>query len=176
MTYHLTLPQGLITFRNGMYQGSNTQAVWSPCNPNEAGGWQNGDILIVSCSFNLNPSMPTPPPAREYAGLCAGACNATNQTAVTGLINQAKGLPFSTPGRLLGSGITTSATAAATNLFYNATSVTGTFPLRPASRGTLTNYVYQWTMTYNGSNTVANGNTVEIVFGYGDPMDSEVDS
>jgi hypothetical protein len=29
-------------------------------------------------------------------------------------------------------------------------------------------------MTYNGNNTVANGKEVEIVFGYGDPMDSEV--
>jgi hypothetical protein len=176
MIYHLTLPKGLITFRHGIYQGSNTQAVWSPCNPTDNGGWQNGDTLMVSCSFNLNPNIAVPPPSSEYAGLCAGSCSGKDQTTINALIAQAQAIYVPTPGQLLGNGITTSATPADSNLFYNAASVTGTFVLKPAGRGTLPNYIYQWTMTYNGTNTVADGNDVEIVFGYGDPMNSEVDS
>lgn len=177
MDYHLTLPKGLITLRNGIYQGSHTEAVWSPFNPIETGGWQNGDTLAVVCSFNLNPNVSPKPPANQYAGLCAGACNATNQGAVNSLIAQAKSLPLASPGKLLGNGISTATSSPpATALFYKCVATTGTFALQPTSRGTLTNYVYRYVMTYNGSNTVANGNQVEIVFGYGDPMDSEVDS
>lgn len=176
MTYNLTLPKGFITFRNGIYQGSNTEAVWSPCNPDDNSGWQDGDILIITCSLNINPAMTNPPPATQYAGLCAGACNDSDQSTINALISQAKQIYVPSPGQLLGTGITTSATPQPSNLFYNAIAIKGTFILTPPSRGTLTNYIYQWTLTYNGNNTIAKGNQVEIVFGYGDPMDSEVDS
>ena len=172
-TYHLTLPKGLITFRNGIYRGSHTEAVWSPANPKDLGGWQDGDTLIVTCSFNLNPEIPSPPPHTDYVGLCAGACNSTNTSEVNSLIRTARSLGFPNPGELVGNGISTSSSRSASAIFYKCTSKIGTFPLQPPSRGTLTNYVYQYEMLYNGQNTVASGTEVEVVFGYGDPMDSE---
>lgn len=176
MQYFLTLPKGKITFRNGMYQGSNTEAVWAPCNPNDVGGWQNGDTLTVNCTFNLNPTNVVPPPSTEYAGLCVGSCNAANTAGVKALISEAQAIFVPNPGKILGSTISTSPTPAPNAIFYNAKSMTGTFALQPASRGSLNNYIFQWTMTYNANNTIANGTDVEIVFGYGDPMTSEVDS
>lgn len=181
MQYSLTLPKGVIVVRGGIFTGSNTTAIWSPCNPNELGGWLDGDQLTVVCTFNLNPPISPQPGAGEYAGLCAGACSDTDKVGVAALISQATSLFVPNPGQLLStngiSQITSNPTATADNIFYNAQSTTGNFTLTPASRGTLSNYIYQWTMTYNGNNTVvSDGTHVEIVFGYGDPMNSEVDS
>ena len=172
--YHLTLPKGLITYRN-----SNTKAVWSPCNPNDIQGWNQGDILIINCTLDLNPANVDPmPPSDEYVGLCAGACNSNDTDTIKELIEEARNIRYPNPGELLGfnEAITTETTANPENIFYCATEITGTFPLKPSSRGVLENYVYHRRMVYKGKNTVADGNSVEIVFGYGDLMDSEVKS
>lgn len=180
MQYTLTLPAGTITLtRDGIFKGSNTTASWSPCNPldSSAGGWVDGDTLVVTCSLNINPQgLSKLPPSTEYVGLCAGACNATDTTTVNRLIADAKGIITPNPGKLIGNGISTSSSRSTTSIFYNCTQLTESFILKPSSRGTLNNYVYQYSMTYNGQNTVAPANQVEIVFGYGDPMNSEVDS
>jgi len=181
MQYTLTLPAGVITVRNGIYKGSNTQAQWAPCNPLQNGGWKAGDTLLVTCTLNLSPNVNPMPPSTDYAGLCAGACAANNQAAVNALTALAVNLPIPNPGQLLGTGITTSATAIPSAIFYNCIATTGTFvlPAPPPNRGTLTNYIYQYSMAYNAGNTITGaggGNNVEIVFGYGDPMNSEVDT
>lgn len=185
MEYTLTLPKGAITkTRNGIYQGSTTEAQWAPFNPNDRlapnKGWQPGDTLSVVCTFNLNPPGVTPPPpAKEYVGLCAGACATDNPSEIAKLIKEATRITTPAPGRLVGNGIElkpqTPTAPAATSIFYNAVATTQTVVLS-GSRGTLTDYVYKWTMEYNAANTVATGTTVEIVFGYGDPMNSEVQS
>jgi len=176
MKYHLTLPKGAITLRNGIYRGSSTEAVWSPYNPIETGGWEPGDQLEVICTFNLNPDVNPKPPAREYAGLCVGACNSTNQTAVQALESQARSLGLGNKGQLLGTHISTADTAQDSDIFYKSGPTAVTIQLQPTSRGVLENYIYKWNLHYNGGNTVAPGNEVEIVFGYGDPQFSEVDS
>lgn len=181
MEYHLTLPQGTISVRNGIFQGSQTNVIWSPCNPNEMGGWMDGDELNVVCTFNLNPPITPLPGSGEYAGLCVGACSDQDTTGITQLITEAQQIYVPNVGQLLGTSsgqqITTNATPASGNIFYNAQSTSGDFPLTPSTRGTLSNYIYKWVMFYNGSNTVVpSGSNVEIVFGYGDPMWSESDS
>ncbi|MEM7037608.1 MAG: hypothetical protein AAF570_11565 [Bacteroidota bacterium] len=174
MIYHLTLEQGAITLRNGIYTGSSTQSVWSPFNPNDNGGWQNGDELNVVCTFNLNPHVTPKPPAIDYAGLCVGACNSTNSDEVASLESQARTLPRGNKGTLLGNGITTEDSTSSTAIFYNAKPYTATVQLEPTSRGSLVDYVYKWTMIFNGSNTITNGTNTEIIFGYGDPQTTEV--
>lgn len=173
MHYLVTLPQGSITItRNNTFVGSQTAAAWAPFNPDNAGGWNDGDTLSVVCTYNLNPGTTPLPPASEYWGLCVGACSASNQAGVTALKSLAYRLPSTDQvGALLGTNISVSASPNPQDIFYGATSATTTIPLKPPSRGTLTNYVYKWTMTYNGSNTVVtSGDDVEIVYGYGDPQ------
>ena len=102
MKYHLTLPKGAITLRNYIYQGSQTHMRWFPENPLKQGGWKDGDILTVICSFNLNPDIYPLPNSTEYVGLSAGACNSEDAAAVQALINEAKSLPFGSKGSLLG--------------------------------------------------------------------------
>lgn len=174
MVYHLTLEKGAITYRNGIYRGSSTQAVWSPWNPLETGGWKAGDQLSVVCTFNLNPDVNPKPPAKEYVGLCVGACNSTNSDEVNKLENQARQLPLGTKGALLGSNITKSDSPGDSAIFYKAGPTAITIQLEPTSRGQLENYIYKWVMNYNAANTVASGKEVEIVFGYGDPQHTEV--
>lgn len=175
MEYSLTLPKGAITkTRKGIYQGSNTEAQWAPFNPNLNGGWKSGDTLDVICTFNINPPGITPPPAGEYVGLCAGACHINSPIEIAKLIREATSIGSGNPGKLVGNGIVKGAKTDSA-IFYNAVATTHTIVL-PNGRGTLTNYVYKWAMTYNDTNTVATGEDVEIVFGYGDPMNSEVES
>lgn len=181
MEYHLTLPQGTISVRNGIFKGSQTNVIWSPCNPNEMGGWMDGDELNVVCTFNLNPPISPLPGAGEYAGLCVGSCSDQDATGIAQLVAEAQQILVPNIGQLLGTSsgqqITTNATPAAGNIFYNAQPTSGDFPLTPSSRGSLSGYIYKWVMYYNGSNTVVpGGSNVEIVFGYGDPMWSETDS
>ncbi len=171
MHYTLTLEKGTITLRNHVYHGSSTQASWTPFNPNEIGGWQDGDELIVLANFNLNPTNVPPPPSSSYVGLSAGACNATNQTAIDALVLAAKRQPLRATGSLLG-GITESSQRSDSAIFYQAASETFTVTLS-GNRGSLNNYKYKWTMVYNGDNTVASGTETELVFGYGDPMINE---
>jgi len=176
MHYVVTLPQGDITItRNHTFVGSHTSAAWAPFNPDNAGGWKDGDTLTVVCTFNLNPDISPLPVASDYWGLCVGACSASNQAEITDLENLAYMLPFSDRvGALLGSNISSSSSATSQDIFFGATSTATTIALSPSSRGTLTNYVYKWVMTYNGSNTVvSSGTDVEIVYGYGDPQHGE---
>lgn len=142
---------------------SDGAQTWSPYNPNTYAGWYNGDKLTIQASFNLNPA--SMPDASQYNGLIVGATSITNTTQIASLQSQIAALTGNS-GKLL-SGITSGA-ASVSNLFYNATSTTITLPLSPSSRGTLSNYVYQYTMTYNGNNTVVNTeNQAVIVFGCG---------
>lgn len=172
MEYHLTLPQGTITLRNHIFTGSETQGSWSPFNPNNLGGWKDGDTLTVVCTFNLNPDLNPLPSASEYWGLCVGACAATDNSQVQSLLNQARGLSSRyRTGALLGNYITTETDANYSYIFYKATSTAVTVDLQPSSRGTLTNYIFRWDMTYNGNNrVVSSGDDVELVYGYGDPQ------
>lgn len=176
MVYHLTLEKGAITYKDGIYSGSSPESVWSPFNPSENGGWQDGDELQVVCTFDLNPNTDPLPPASQYAGLSVGACNTTNDTKKAKLINKARTLNYGNKGQLLDDAITESDSASDNNIFYKATNEKVTIQLQPTSRGILSNYVYKWSMVYNGSNTVANGDQVEIIFGYGDPQVVDVDS
>lgn len=140
---------------------------WSPNNPNEQAGWFDGDTLEIVGTFDLNPNVDPLPNANEYVGLCLGATNNNDTTAMDDLLAKASSLPTGTTGSLLGTGITSGAKTDAT-VFYNATSkVLPSLQLSPSSRGTLENLVYKWNMTYNGTNTVVNTNReVALVFGY----------
>lgn len=176
-TYTLTLLPGAITNRDGIYKGSSTEAVWSPCNPIDLGGWNDGDELVVTCTLNLNPDIPNPPSSNWYVGLCAGACPASEKNQIDALISEAQKIITPNIGELLGTHISTDKLATENTIFYDAIAKVGTFELSPASRGVLKNYIYGWTLKYNGKNTVVeNGSDVEIVFGYGDPQQCEVDS
>lgn len=174
-TYYLVLKKGKITNRHGIYQGSMHDAVsWAPANPDTQSGWQDGDTLIVLCQFAVNPNVNPQPGANEYVGLCAGACKIGTQE-VQILENEAYRIPTPNPGKLLGSGITTNTTPAADNIFYAATPQKVDVTLNNGQ--TLVQYVHTYSMTYNGANTVVgNGNEVEIVFGYGDPQEADVES
>jgi len=178
--YNLTLQKGAIKVRNGIFTGSSTEAVWSPVNPNENGGWKDADTVTVVCTFNLNPNISPQPSSNNYAGLCVGACSDQDKTGINFLIKQAQGIFVPNPGQLLTYGapstITEDSTPADGNIFYGAQSTVGTFSLTPSSRGILTNYIYQWQLIYNGSNLVAPNGNVELVFGYGDPQFSDTDS
>jgi hypothetical protein len=176
MIYSLTVAKGAITFTECICIASSINAIWSPCNPVDNGGWQKGDTLIVTCFFNLNPLLGVPPPSTEYGGLYVGACSYLNQNAIQELIVQAKSTCVPNHGQLLGTGITINEIPIASNLFYDAKPVRGTFLLNPAARGKLNNYIYQWIMKYNECNNITDGGNVEIVFGYGDPMNFELDS
>lgn len=172
MHYTLTLQKGTITLRNNIYSGSDTEAVWTPFNPIENGGWQDGDQLIVLATFNLNPQNVNPmPPSYDYVGLSAGACSSSDQSAIDSLRRAASSQPLRSTGALLG-GITESTQRSDSCIFYQATSESFTVTLSN-NRGTLTNYKYKWTMVYNGDNTVSTGSETELVFGYGDPMINE---
>jgi C1A family cysteine protease len=155
-------------------QGGNTYTVsldnagnstWSPHNPNDAAGWLDGDTLTITCAFNTNPTGL--PAAASYNGLSIGAASSQAPADVTALLTQAQQLSGS-KGQLLGIGITAGAARGAA-VFYNAQSaIIPVINLQPASRGSLINFVYQWTMTYNGNNTVvANERQPALVFGYG---------
>jgi len=134
----------------------------------------------VICTFNVNPQQdgnPIYPPASDYNGLVAGATFDKNAAEIAKLKQTAQQIPGGTTGQLLGTGISTSPQKSNNAIFYNAQSKQVTIALSPSSRGTLHNFIYQWTMKYNGdTTTVPNGDHVEILFGYGDPMFSEVDS
>jgi C1A family cysteine protease len=140
-------------------------STWSPHNPNDAAGWMNGDTLTITCAFNINAAGL--PDAASYNGLSVGAASIQDPTTVNALLSQAQQLS-GTAGQLLGTGIVTGG-ASDTTLFYNAQStIIPVINLQPASRGSLTNFVYQWTMTYNGNNTVvANERQPVLVFDYG---------
>lgn len=174
MIYNLTLEKGAITLRNGIYTGSSTDAVWSPGNPKSLGGWKDGDELHVVCTFDFNPDVNPKPNASQYYGLVVGACNDTDGPTIRQYENVAYWAQKK--GQILGNHITTSNSKSGNVIFNNAVSTTGTFPLSPSSRGTLNNLIYKWVMTYNGDNTIADGDHVELVFGYGDPMHNEQDS
>lgn len=180
MHYHLTLPMGSIKVRNHLFYGSQTIGQWSPFPPDVAGGLQDGDTLTVVCTFNLNPDISPQPPAHEYVGLCVGACAKSNPAAATALLTQAQRITLGTPaskGSLLGTTISTaSSRPSASFMFYAAQGSVMPAVTLGNNRGTLSQYIYRWTMTYNGQNTVAqNGDDVEIVYGYGDPQSGEVD-
>jgi C1A family cysteine protease len=140
-------------------------STWSPHNPNENAGWLDGDKLVITCSFNTTATGN--PPATAYNGLSIGAACNQDQTNLNALLTQVQSLSGTT-GQLAGTGITNGAAGDAA-IFYNAQSaIIPSIPLKPSSRGSLTNFIYQWTMTYNGNNTVVNNETqAALVFGYG---------
>ncbi len=144
---------------------NNETATWSSSSGTfNSNGWQNGDILIVTCSFDLSKSTNS----ADYVGLCVGACPANSSEDITALEN----ITIATiEGQLLNLDSPTiikdSTNPPATAIFYNATCSTKTYTLNSGSK--LKNYIYQWTMTYNYSNTIATGTNVEIVFDFGDP-------
>lgn len=172
MKYTLTLPKGQIHFKHNLFTGSETQGQWSPMNPAENGGWKSGDVLQVSCTYNLNPNIKKLPPASDYEGLVVGALNNPTKAQITALKNHIIGT-FS--GGTVVAGITTNSSPGAGDIFYAAASKTFSAQLNPPSRGELNNLVYEWTMTYNAEGGFDPMN-IELVFGYGDPMDSEVDT
>ena len=177
--YHLTLPKGTITKSHGeMYHGSHTTAVWAPYNPLTVGGWKKGDTVEIMCTFNLEPDNLDKkdwPPAKNYNGLCVGACMASDKAAVTQLIASAKRLALGNKGQLIGSHITKANKKSYNDIFYNAQlTILPNIELNPSNRGTLTGLVYEWTLTYNDEQDVASPKDIELVFGYGDPMAAEV--
>ncbi len=183
--YTLNLPKGVITYGHGAWRGSSTQGEWSPFNPIDAGGWKAGDTLTVTVAFNLKPSnLPQNewPPASEYHG--AAAIALYNPT--TAQIQQAVRDLYNGPGwnikGFVGAGISTSSAEPQPGsgvYFYDAQASTLSVGLTPASRGSLDNYIHQWTMKYYNDPTLTNpaeGTHIELVFGYGDPMVSEEDT
>jgi len=169
--YRLTLPIGQIHFKNNLWIGSQTTANFLPWNPEVVGGWKTGDTLQVMCAFDLNPNITPLPPATEYQGLVVGALNNPTAAEIRALKQTITG---TWSGGTVQAGITTNSSPGATDIFYNATSLSAPpLQLTPSSRGTLPSLVYEWTMTYNASGNF-NPNGIELVFGYGDPMDSEV--
>lgn len=169
-SYTLTLPQGVITENRGQFVGSETHGIWSPVNPKALGGWKDGDTLTVVCTFNLNPENTADlPPASSYFGLSAAAINNASSTAGETAINQAKTWLASQRAGIVGAGITTGS-ASSSFLFYNASSETENIPLVPTTRGTITDIVYEWNMTYNANYPNVTVKDIEIIFGYGDPM------
>lgn len=180
--YNIFLGKGKITYRNGIFKGSDHNSViWSPVNPETQGGWQDGDTLTAVITLDVNPDtgsnpttgQPNPQPgANEYVGLCVGACSASNTSDVTCLISEAEAIIAPNVGKLVGTHISTSQSESDSAVFYNATSMTHTVTLNNGQK--LENYVTSWTMTYNGNNTVVSGgDDVEIVFGYGDPNEAD---
>lgn len=171
--YNIILGKGHITYRNGIYKGSDHNSViWTPANPESQGGWSDGDTLTAYITLDVNPNVSPQPGANEYVGLCIGACSASNQTAVNALIREAETILTPNVGKLLGSHISTSSSKSDTAIFYNASNETHTVTLHNGQK--LNNYITSWTMTYNGSNTVvSSGDDVEIVFGYGDPQEAD---
>jgi hypothetical protein len=172
-SYNIFLGPGRITNRDGIYRGSDHNAViWSPANPSSQGGWQDGDTLTASITIDVNPDVTPQPGAREYVGLCIGACSASDTGAVSDLISEAEGIITPNVGELVGDHISTSASKSDSAIFYQATSVTHDVTLHNGE--VLENYITSWTMTYNGDNTaVSGGDDVEIVFGYGDPQEAD---
>jgi len=187
-TYLLQLPIGEIvrnpdgTFRGQIFDSSESEKFWAPQSPEFNGGWDAGDKLIVTCGFHtaeiIDPSTGQPYPLNEqpvpsdFYGLSVdGLYDPTAQQlqrAERNLKSQSAGI--------VGPGITTSATPNNnTDIFYNAQSFSEDVQLQPASRGTIPNIVYMWTMDFNANfnnNGAGNVNTLEIelLFGYGDPM------
>lgn len=172
MKYTLTLPKGQIKFKHNLFVGSTTAGQWAPMNPAVNGGWKDGDILQVSCTYNLNPKINPLPPASAYEGLVVGALNNATQAQINALMQSIIG---TWSGGTVVAGITTSRSPGPGDIFYGAAAQKFSAPLKPSSRGKLTNLVYEWTMTYNG-NGGFNPDNVELVFGYGDPQDSETDT
>jgi len=172
MKYTLTLPKGQISFKHNLFVGSTTQGQWAPTNPEQQGGWANGDILQVSCTFNLNPPISPLPAASDYEGLVVGALNDPTPQQIEALKNQ---IISTWSGGTVVAGITENSSPGSGDIFYNAQPQSFTTQLTPSSRGTLTNLVYEWTMAYNGAGGFDPRN-IELVFGYGDPQDSEVDT
>ncbi len=177
--YYLTLPKGTITKSHGeIYQGSDTNAVWSPFNPLTVGGWKEGDTVEIMCTFNLEPGR-TPeekwPRVRRCGGLLIGACKASDKSVVQALISRAKSRRLDNPGEILNDHITTDGRDSCDYLFNHAqsTSLPDT-PLSPESRGTLNHLIYVWKLTYNAKQTVAEPTDIELFLGYGNPVDSEV--
>ena len=186
MKYTLTLPEGTITYKGGNYHGTATTGHWSPANPDTFGGLKDKDTVSVVCTFNLNPTMPhnVPMPGySDYYGLCVGACEKGDTAAITRM-ETAKYYSTKT-GQLvqypldgvMQTTTTTNAVATPENIFYNAQSESQPSTVLSNNRGTLPALVYNWTMTYNGSNDIcSNGKDVEIVYGYGDPMDGDTEA
>ncbi len=181
ITYHLTLDKAAITYKNGIYTGKDPQSTWSPINPDKetADGWQNGDILSVVCTFDLNPvvknelgQIEPQPGANEYSGLCVGACMAGTDD-VSKLINKARGLALPNVGQILTLDaskptiITDAVKPPNTAIFYNAIKSTYTYTLNKVNNITkkhekLNNYIYKWELTYNGNNTVVKATKVKV--------------
>ena len=172
MNYFLTLPQGAITVNRGQFVGSHTVGIWSPFNPVHNNGWQEGDTLTIVATFNLYPENLAPnfPRAFEYVGLSAAALNRPTRERINQVIGQ-----LMRPSRgTVAEGITENSTPNnATDIFYNVVSETETISLQPSSRGTIQNLVYQWKMDYNSNYENVDPMDIELIFGYGDPMDTE---
>lgn len=168
MIYHLLLPKGTITENRGAFVGSETHGIWSPYKPGSKSapkGWQKGDQLIVSCEFNLYPNTTDLPPASAYYGLSVAAINnaSVEQQKIVEKEMQRKS------AGVVGEGVTESVFPAGC-LFYKAVPLRTSIPLQPASRGTVNNIVYQWSMDYNADYPNVNPTAINIIFGYGDPM------
>lgn len=172
MVYHLTLPKGVITENRGVFVGSKTHGIWSPFAPGSKSapkGWQAGDKLVVTCTFNLYPNTTDLPKAKDYYGLSVAAINNPTPAEVKKVEGNMKRRSAGTTGQ----GVTTSTTPNDQSIFYNAVPEKATFALQPASRGIINNIVYHWTMDYNAAYPGVNPTDIEIIFGYGDPMIDE---
>lgn len=166
--YSLDLPMGEIheSNRGHIFTGSHEKKVkWNPFNPVLKHGWQPGDTLTVSCSFNWDPKTHDLPPVSNYVGLSVGACP---PQVANRMEKKAKGTRTG-DGILLGGIAKEGKPYTSRDIFYDAKS----FSLRETKtkhREGTGNLICQWQMTYNADNTITNPDTVEIVFGFGDPM------
>lgn len=183
MNYTLTEPKGQIVFRNNLFHGSQVEGNWSPFNPEQNQGWQDGDTLTVTCTFNLYPNGTKGPDfvgpnANQYMGLCVGALNKPTPGQIQNLKSRISGARIGN-GKLF-DGITTNATPSDNDIFYAAVSTAlGTSQTLEGNdqygspRGTISgDLIYQWTMQYNASSNF-DPTDIEIIFGYGDPMIDE---
>lgn len=168
--YTLTLPGGTITLADGVYAGSVTTGQWSPYPPATVGGLKDGDTVTACCTFALSPDVSPLPPGADYLGLSIGACSSSNTAGLSAMQAQASAITSGSAdsaGILLGSALSTHSTPTNADLFYGVTSQENASQTLPGNRGSLAACVYQWSMTYNGSNTVAhNGQDVTLVYAY----------
>lgn len=184
-TYVLTLPVGQITrnadgtFRGQLFDSQKLESAWSPTSPENNGGWKAGDKLMVVCGFHTSklkdyPDNEQPTPS-DFFGLSVDALYDPTQQEIISAENTLK----RKSSGIVGSGITVNSTPNNnTDVFYKAISYTENVNLQPASRGTITDIVYMWSMDFNSNfNNNGKGNIdtlkMELIFGYGDPMIAE---
>lgn len=174
MNYTLTVPMTAPASGQGCWFGSSNEAHWFPARPSAFGGLKDGDDVTVTCSFDLTPQSNNSPAYWAYRGLTVGSCPVADRERC-GQLSVAAAEISATGGLISGGHITQAVAPTGQDIFYNALGLqTPTIPLG-RERGTIGSIYYQWTMTYNGANDlVADGNKVEIVFGFGSGKSTDV--